>query len=144
MLIFGHVSSATSVLCINYFRFPSVSFRVLYLPIQMVLLPKSTTSKCAAINHRQERGRHVNHKQLHPHARTRARLFRVKRWQRTKPILCRSSRDNREDREFYQGKTVKTHSNILVALVHVQLKSFYRLSTRDVIHVRECTRPSPA
>ena len=25
-----------------------------------------------------------------------------------------------------------------------QLKSFYRLSTRDVTHVRECTRPSPA
>ena len=26
----------------------------------------------------------------------------------------------------------------------VQLKPFYRLSTRDVTHVRKCTRPSPA
>ena len=29
-------------------------------------------------------------------------------------------------------------------LAHVQLKPFYRLSTRDVTHVRKCTRPSPA
>ena len=55
-----------------------------------------------------------------------------------------SSRDSREDREFYQAKTVKTHSNNLVVLAHVQLKPFYRLSTRDVTHVRKCTRPSPA
>ena len=53
-------------------------------------------------------------------------------------------RDNPEDREFYQAKTVKTHSNDLVVLAHVQLKPFYRLSTRDVTHVRKCTRPSPA
>ena len=39
--------------------------------------------------------------------------------------------------------TVKTHSNNLVVLAHVQLKSFYCLSTRDVTHVRKCTRPSP-
>ena len=39
---------------------------------------------------------------------------------------------------------VKTHSNNLVVLAHVQLKPFYRLSTRDVTHVRKCTRPSPA
>ena len=32
----------------------------------------------------------------------------------------------------------------LVVLAHVQLKSFYRLSTHDVTHVRKCTRPSPA
>ena len=38
----------------------------------------------------------------------------------------------------------ETHSNNLVALAHVQLKPFYRLSTRDVTHVRKCTRPSPA
>ena len=37
--------------------------------------------------------------------------------------------------EFYQAKTVKTHGNNLVVLAHVQLKSFYRLSTRDVTHV---------
>ena len=83
-------------------------------------------------------------KKLSPHARTGARLFRVERWQRTKALLCCSSRDSREDREFYQAKTVKTHSNNLVVLAHVQLKSFYRLSTRDVTHVRKCTRPSPA
>ena len=59
-------------------------------------------------------------------------------------LLCRSSRDSWEDREFYQAKTVKTHSNNLVMLTHVQLKPFYRLSTRDVTHVRKCTRPSPA
>ena len=35
-----------------------------------------------------------------------------------------------------------TPSN-LVVLAHVQLKSFYSLSTRDVTHVRKCTRPSP-
>ena len=34
--------------------------------------------------------------------------------------------------------------NNLVVLAHVQLKPFYRLSTRDVTHVRKCTRPSPA
>ena len=34
-------------------------------------------------------------------------------------------------------------NNNLVVLPHVQLKSFYRLSTRDVTHVRKCTRPSP-
>ena len=47
---------------------------------------------------------------------------------------------------FTQGKTVKTHSNILVVLAHVQLKSFYCLSTHDVTHVRKCTctRPSSA
>ena len=45
---------------------------------------------------------------------------------------------------MYQAKTVKTHSNNLVVLAHVQLKPFYRLSTRDVTHVRKCTRPSPA
>ena len=52
----------------------------------------------------------------------------------------------REDREFYQAKTVKTHSNNLVVLAHVQLKPFYfyRLATRDVTHGRKCTRPSPA
>ena len=61
-----------------------------------------------------------------------------------KALLCRSSRDSREDREFYQAKTVKTHSNNLVVLAHVQLKPFYRLSTHDVTHVRKCTRPSPA
>ena len=44
----------------------------------------------------------------------------------------------------YQAKTVKTHSNNLVMLAHIQLKPFYRLSTRDVTHVRNCTRPSPA
>ena len=27
---------------------------------------------------------------------------------------------------------------------HIQLKSLYRLSTRDVTHVRKCIRPSPA
>ena len=57
--------------------------------------------------------------------------------------LCRSSQDSREDSELYQAKTVKTHSNNLVVLAHVQLKPFYRLSTRDVTHVRKCTRPSP-
>ena len=46
--------------------------------------------------------------------------------------------------EFYQPKTVKTHSNNLVVLTHVQLKSLYQLSTYDVTHVRKCTRPSPA
>ena len=40
-----------------------------------------------------------------PTARTGA-LFRVERWQRTKAgFFCRSSRDSREDREFYQAKT---------------------------------------
>ena len=56
-------------------------------------------------------------------------------------LLCRSSRDSREDRELYQAKTVKTHSNNLVVLAHVQLTAFlppfYRLSTRDVTHVRK-------
>ena len=61
-----------------------------------------------------------------------------------KVILCHSSRDIREDREFNQGKTVKTHSNNLIMFAHVQLKSFYCLSIRDVTHVRKCTRPSPA
>ena len=41
------------------------------------------------------------------------------------------------DREFYQAKTVKTRSNNLIMLAHVQLKPFYRLSTRDVTHVRK-------
>ena len=31
--------------------------------------------------------------------------------------------------EFYQAKTVKTHSNNLVVLAHIQLKPFYHLST---------------
>ena len=46
----------------------------------------------------------------------------------------------------YQAKTVKIPSNNLVVLAHVKLdlKSFHRLSTRDVTHVRKCTRPSPA
>ena len=70
-------------------------------------------------------GCHVNHKQLRPNAWARVWLFQVERWQRTKVILCHSSRDSREDKEFYQGKTVKTHSNILVVLAHIQLKSFY-------------------
>ena len=55
-----------------------------------------------------------------------------------------SSRDSREDREFCQAKTVKTRSNNLVVLAHVQLKPFYCPSTHDVTHVRKCTRPSPA
>ena len=46
-------------------------------------------------------------------------------------------------REFYQAKTVKTHSNNLVVLAHIQLKPFYHLSTHDVTHVRKCARPSP-
>ena len=49
-----------------------------------------------------------------------------------------------EDREFYQAKTAKTHSNNLVMLAHAQLMPFYCLSTRDVTHVRKCIRPSPA
>ena len=32
----------------------------------------------------------------------------------------------------------------LVVLTYVQLKSFYRLSTHDITHVRKCTRASPA
>ena len=90
-----------------------------------------------------ELGHYVNHKQLCPHVRTRVQLFRV-RWQHTKTILCCSSWDDWEDREFYQGETVKTHSNILVVLAHIQLKSFYHLSTWDVTHMRKSTRPSPA
>ena len=39
---------------------------------------------------------------------------------------------------------MKTHSNNLVVLAHVQLNLFYHLSTRDATHVRKCTRPSPA
>ena len=39
---------------------------------------------------------------------------------------------------------VKTHSNYLVVLAHIQLSLFYSLSTRDVTHIRKCTRPSPA
>ena len=35
----------------------------------------------------------------------------------------------REDRESYQAKTVKTHSNNLVVLAHIQLKYFYHIST---------------
>ena len=81
---------------------------------------------------------------IHPHACTGGRLFQVERWQHTKALLCHSSRDSREDREFYQTKTVKTHSNNLAVLAHVQLMPFYRLSTRDVTHVKKCTRPSPA
>ena len=86
----------------------------------------------------------VSCKPLYPHAHTGARLFRVERWQRTKKLLCCSSRDSQEDREFYQSKTVKTHSSNLVVLTHIQLKSFYRLSIRDVTHMRKHTRPSPA
>ena len=56
-------------------------------------------------------------------------------------LVCRSSQDNQEDREFYHGKAVKTHSNNLVMLAHVQLKSFYHLYAHDVTHVRKCTRP---
>ena len=92
-----------------------------------------------------ERGRHVNHKKkLRLHARTGARLFRVERWQRTKALLCCSSQDSWEDKEFYQAKTVKTHRNNLVMLAQVQLKSFYCLPTHDVTHVSKCTRRSPA
>ena len=54
-----------------------------------------------------------------------------------------ASRDSWEEREFYQAKIVKMHCNNLVVLTHVQLKSFYRLSTHDVTHVRKCTRLSP-
>ena len=36
----------------------------------------------------------------------------------------------------HQAKTVKTHSNIVVVLTHIQLKFFYRLSTRDVTHMK--------
>ena len=38
---------------------------------------------------------------------------------------------------------MKTRSNNLVVLAHVQLNPFYRLSTCDVTHVGKCTRPSP-
>ena len=82
-------------------------------------------------------------KKLRPHTHSGARLFRVERWQHTKVLLCCSSRDSREDREFYQAKTVKTHSNNLVMLAHVQLKSFYHLSTCDITHMRKCTRTFP-
>ena len=40
---------------------------------------------------------------------------------RIKALLCCSSRDRQEDKEFYQAKTVKTHSNNLVVHTHVQL-----------------------
>ena len=58
---------------------------------------------------------------------TRALLFGVERWQHTKVILCRSLWDSWEDREFYQGKTVKTHSSIVIifARVPVFLPSCY-------------------
>ena len=39
---------------------------------------------------------------------------------------------------------MKTHSNNLVVLAHVQLNPFYHLSTCDVTHVRKCTRLSSA
>ena len=39
---------------------------------------------------------------------------------------------------------MKTYSNNLVVLAHIQLHPFYHLSIRDVTHVRKCTRPSPA
>ena len=59
------------------------------------------------------------------------------------------SKDGSAQSHFYialqerVGKIVKPHSNILVVLTHVQWKYFYHLSTRDVIHVKKCTRPSP-
>ena len=59
--------------------------------------------------------------------------------QRAKVLLCRSSRDSWEDSEFYQAKTVKTHSNNLVVHAHLQIKSFYHLSTHDITYVRKCT-----
>ena len=40
--------------------------------------------------------------------------------------------------------SAKTHSNNLVVLAHIQFLPFYCFSTRDVTHVRKCTRPSPA
>ena len=43
----------------------------------------------------------------------------------------------------HEGAFMKTHSNKVVVLAHIQLKSFYRLSTHDITHVRKCTRPSP-
>ena len=61
---------------------------------------------------------------LHLYARTGARLFRVERWQCMKALLCRSSRDSREDREFYQAKTVKTHSNNLSRARPRSIKAF--------------------
>ena len=54
--------------------------------------------------------------------------------------FCRSYKTVGRTENFtnFEAKTVKTHSNILVVLAHIQLKPFYRLSTRDVTHV-----PSP-
>ena len=37
--------------------------------------------------------------------------------------------ESREDGEFYQAKTVKTHNNNLVVLTQVQLKPFYRVTS---------------
>ena len=89
-----------------------------------------------------KRGCPVNHKQLHLHAHTRARLFWVKDGSARRHFYV--VLHGWEDREFYQAKTVKTHSNSLVMLTHVQLKSFYCLSTCDITHMRKCTRPFPA
>ena len=38
----------------------------------------------------------------------------------------------------------RAHSNNLVVLAHIQLKSFYCLSTCDITHVTKCSSPSPA
>ena len=67
-----------------------------------------------------ERGCHVNLEQLCPHARTRAQLSRVERWQHTMTIFVPLHET--------VGKTVfvKTHSNVVVVLAHVQfLSSLY-------------------
>ena len=80
---------------------------------------------------------------LHPHTRTRAWLFRVERRQRTKALAFYVALHETVGRTE-SFKTVKTHSNNLIVLAHVQLKSFYRLSIHDITHVRKCTRPSPA
>ena len=78
-----------------------------------------------------ERWRHVNYRKLRPHART-----GVKRQQHMKALLCRSSRDSREDREFYQAKTVKApqqqFSHARPRSIKVLLSSFYPLTWGNV------------
>ena len=60
------------------------------------------------------------------HARTGARLFRVKRWQHTKALLCRSSWDSREDREFFDSEdTQQQFSCARPRSIKVFLLSFY-------------------
>ena len=92
-----------------------------------------------------ERGRHINHKNFTRTHALKHNYSKSKIAAHEGTFMLLFMRQLGEQAVLpSQDSEVKTHSNNLIVLAHVQLKPSYHLSTCDITYLRKYTRPSPA